>query len=120
MWATERTNGMDGHGAVDDAVKALEQLSGSPLQRNDNDDVVPSGQRQCPICDSVMRVEAHGDIAIDVCPAHGIWLDNGELEQLLRVAAGRDGRINVEAIRRARQDGKISGALLGVWSLLLP
>jgi len=33
----------------------------------------------CPICKQPMSVEARAEIEIDVCEAHGIWLDQPEL-----------------------------------------
>ncbi len=54
---------------------ALSDITGHD---GENDNLVPTGQRQCPICHRAMRVEMQGGIGVDVCPAHGLWLDNGE------------------------------------------
>jgi len=45
----------------------------------------------CPLCIDRMLVPNHrGGIEIDVCPqCHGIWLDRGELDKLVRPAAER-------------------------------
>jgi len=42
----------------------------------------------CPVCDEKLReVERHG-VQVDVCPScKGVWLDRGELDKILDVAA---------------------------------
>jgi Zn-finger nucleic acid-binding protein len=109
---------MTGYANDDEVAKALEEMTGRKF--TDNEGLVPSGRRPCPICDNPMRVETCNGISLDVCPAHGVWLDNGELPALLAAARAKGGRPNLEALKRARQEGKISGALLGVWSMILP
>lgn len=54
--------------------------------------IKPEGTRRCPICEQLMRSEVEFGIAIDVCDAHGVWLDHGELEALadLRTQITRD------------------------------
>ncbi|HVX12472.1 MAG TPA: zf-TFIIB domain-containing protein [Pirellulales bacterium] len=49
---------------------------------HDNDSLVPPGQRTCPICRAAMQSRALHSIPVDICPDHGIWLDNGKLESL--------------------------------------
>ena len=34
---------------------------------------------QCPVCGTDMRAETRGDVTIDVCAEHGVWLDRAEL-----------------------------------------
>jgi Zn-finger nucleic acid-binding protein len=104
----------------EEVTEALWNLVGSPRDPNANDELVPSGQRSCPICGACMVVEKHAAISIDVCPAHGLWLDNGELPLLIRAARSRMTSRHLTAIRDAKEQGKLSGALLGFWSLLLP
>ena len=36
----------------------------------------------CPVCRESMKEEKHGDVTIDVCEKHGIWLDQKELFQI--------------------------------------
>jgi Zn-finger nucleic acid-binding protein len=36
----------------------------------------------CPVCKESMKEEKHGDVTIDVCDEHGIWLDQKELFQV--------------------------------------
>ena len=35
--------------------------------------------RQCPVCSEEMVQETRGEVTIDVCAAHGMWLDQTEL-----------------------------------------
>ena len=102
---------------LDEFVNALEGLS-TP-DTSDNESLVPPGQRPCPICGKHMKVESMHGIQIDTCVEHGVWLDTGELLTVIGRVRAKAGAAKVEAIRRARRDGKVSGALLGVWSLLL-
>ena len=83
-----------------------------------NDSIVASGERECPICKKKMRVELECGVRVDVCDDHGLWLDRGELPSIVsRIRSGE--RVNrYAAIRKAKRDGKISGTLFGVWSLL--
>ena len=37
---------------------------------------------RCPICKETMAHKAYGDVEIDICPNHGIWLDKTELFQI--------------------------------------
>lgn len=41
---------------------------------------------RCPDCRQMMLRRAHAHVVVDVCTAHGIWLDHGELPQLLEAA----------------------------------
>jgi len=103
---------------IDDLAEALDDLSGRVIH-SDNEQVVPSGQRPCPICGKTMHVENAFGVKMDVCQQHGVWLDLGEMQAVLsRVRSGeRIGRR--AAIREARRRGKVSGTLFGAWSLLL-
>ena len=83
-----------------------------------NENIVPQGKRPCPICGQVMHVEQNRGVSIDVCTAHGVWLDNGELQEITGRIARSYRRINDTAVKDARQKGKMSGALFGFWSLL--
>ena len=102
---------------LDELVNALEGRA-APAASN-NEGLVPAGQRPCPICGKHMQVESMQGVQIDACVEHGVWLDTGELMTVIGRIRAKAGAAKVEAIRRARRDGKVSGALLGVWSLLL-
>ncbi len=40
--------------------------------------------RNCPVCHEPMAQHRRELITVDVCEAHGIWLDKGELEAILQ------------------------------------
>ncbi len=49
----------------------------------------------CPEClvsgvVQTMSARGSGDVRVDACPSHGLWLDRGELTRLLGLAAGSD------------------------------
>ncbi|MBN8550356.1 MAG: zf-TFIIB domain-containing protein [Deltaproteobacteria bacterium] len=45
--------------------------------------------RACPICSKPMEQQALMGVIIDVCPANdGVWLDSGELEEIVNAAQG--------------------------------
>ena len=55
-------------------------------------------KRRCPRCRKTMehrRIGSDAGPKIDSCPAHGIWLDRGELGQIMSAAA----RGNVPILR---------------------
>jgi Zn-finger nucleic acid-binding protein len=96
----------------------LAELERSDQNRQPNEDVVPTGQRECPICKKKVLVEVESGISIDICQEHGVWLDRGELPGIIsRIRSGE--RVDrIQAIRRAKREGKMSGTIFGVWSLL--
>jgi Zn-finger nucleic acid-binding protein len=61
---------------------ALKPFAGRPEEK----------PRKCPICRKKMQKTTIGrspEVLIDSCSAgHGLWFDGGELEQVLRQAAG--------------------------------
>ncbi len=98
-------------------VAALEQMQ--MIESTDNDEIVPRGMRSCPICGQKMLVEIIRDAKVDVCQQHGIWLDNGELPAIIARASSIDAASRLNALRQAKRDGKICGALFGLWSFLM-
>jgi Zn-finger nucleic acid-binding protein len=73
----------------------------------------------CPICHAPMSRETFKGVPIDACEAHGIWLDSGELETILKK---REHTLKMKYRRelgQANHDGKISGILLGWLSLFV-
>ncbi len=108
------------HNDEDDLADALHHLADDLPPR---DDAAPRhGDRPCPICGNLMLVENLHGVEIDTCPDHGIWLDHDELHSVMATsrATGTARRHSMEQIKRAKRDGKVSGAVLGFWSLLLP
>jgi len=57
-------------------------------------------------------------VNVDVCAEHGVWLDRGELPHILSLSNTEVRRHQGEAIRKTKNEGKWSGVILGVWSLL--
>ncbi|TVR43787.1 MAG: hypothetical protein EA402_08745 [Planctomycetota bacterium] len=77
-----------------------------------------AGERLCPICGKMMIEECRYGVTVDVCADHGIWLDNGELDKILRNRQGRMSATKRRQVRQARQEGRREGARFGWWSLL--
>ncbi len=107
---------------MDEARAFLAELERTELDAiAENEKIVPSGERKCPICSEAMAVEQMSDVNIDVCPKHGVWLDRGELPRILRSNAQRNGQRILQhaaAVRKAKHDGKMSGVIFGIWCLL--
>lgn len=105
----------------DDAAK-----TGPPKQprqlKQPNQPTQPKQPRErvlvCPVCLKAMRTEREEGVTIDHCPEHGIWLDAGELEEIVRRIKSRARRRRKREVKRARDSGKRTGAMFGWWSLL--
>ncbi|MCW8132492.1 MAG: zf-TFIIB domain-containing protein [Planctomycetota bacterium] len=70
-----------------DVETRLQRTAGKPAvsvstKPHDNSKHVPEGRRPCPICGDFMKSRKRGLLLVDVCAAHGIWLDKGELRSL--------------------------------------
>jgi Zn-finger nucleic acid-binding protein len=73
----------------------------------------------CPVFGSLMATLRRGLVEVDRCDAHGVWLDRGELEQVLgteRRHGARGARWEADA---ARRQGRVQGSAFGWVSLLL-
>jgi Zn-finger nucleic acid-binding protein len=99
----------------DEFFAALDQQAAP----HDNDALVSPGQRPCPICGKLMKTEGQFGVGIDACPEHGVWLDRGELEMIVRSAKAVPESIRWQVIEKARRDGKMKGALFGWWAFLV-
>ena len=58
----------------------------------------------CPICGSTMlKKNVEGDVEIDYCEYHGVWLDVGELEKIFTVGNSvsnvQQSSVNMQATR---------------------
>lgn len=95
----------------------LRELEKEDLQEEDNEALVPAGQRPCPICKEIMQVETEHGIEVDVCPSHGVWLDRRELRRIASRVLSGEKLSRIAAIDRAKRQGKLSGAVFGLWSL---
>jgi Zn-finger nucleic acid-binding protein len=103
---------IDRHGIWFDGQELgqLFEVAGAPAVFHDLEDLLeelPRGQggpvRRCPRCRVKMRqVRAPGaaeEIILDRCPhGHGIWFDDGELEEMVELQITGD----EEALRRVR------------------
>lgn len=93
-------------------------LDSAPAE-HPNDALIAHGKRQCPICQMPMQVETIFRIAIDVCPAHGKWLDQGDLEELLSLVKAVEPAVRQQALERARAEGRLQGGRWGWLRALL-
>ena len=57
---------------------------------SDNSQIVPHGERRCPICGATMVEKMTNFLIYDVCQEHGAWLDNGLHSKILRRAVTRE------------------------------
>ena len=62
---------------------------------------------------------SYGDVQIDLCKDHGIWLNKGELSRILDGYV-ESARTEGDEDSKTRQRGRFEGIFLGWWSLLLP
>ncbi|NUN49783.1 MAG: zf-TFIIB domain-containing protein [Candidatus Brocadiae bacterium] len=82
-------------------------------------DGVRPGRVPCPVCGRTMQVEGKGKVTVDVCPEHGIWLDNGELDAICRAIRAGAASSRHMAVRLAREAGRQHGARYRFWSLFM-
>ncbi len=74
---------------------------------------MPANTVDCPICGTAMQRQVVSDgIEIDFCDWHGVWLDAGELDQLL---ARRNGGQAARApgVGKAIVQGLAGAAVMG-------
>ena len=72
-----------------------------------NAQLVPEGQRPCPICGKLMESRTQYDVLMDVCPAHGVWLDGQELQGILfRLQTSTTRSMTEQALRWENEDLK--------------
>ena len=75
-----------------------EKASGAPTVCNS--EIVPEGERNCPICGETMLSTRQHGVLIDVCQAHGLWLDKGELSDVVREIRDVDIRLHVKRMEQ--------------------
>jgi len=75
-----------------------------PPRAATNADLVPEGQRLCPICGAHMQTVRRVREVIDVCADHGVWLDRWELERLVGGHGVRARRRSDAAEAKARRE----------------
>ena len=68
----------------------LEELEDSELQPTlvaDSPEIDLEEHLECPVCQEPLvryRDPARPDLIVDRCPDHGVWLDDGELAQMMQ------------------------------------
>lgn len=65
---------------TDHLALALGELAASATHHDRDESDEP---KACPVCGQMMAVLRQFDVAMDVCEAHGVWLDQGELALIL-------------------------------------
>jgi len=96
-------------------VWSVDQQLLSSLAETPRAEIAPVRYRPCPSCSTLMNRSLHGKrsgVVVDRCRDHGLWLDAGELRQLMEWArAGgalldqeRQAEEAVEQERRARDE----------------
>jgi Zn-finger nucleic acid-binding protein len=78
----------------------------------------PGPPRLCPVCAAPLIHEERHRVPVDVCEEHGIWLDRGELQEIIQRDWVQHADLDEERLLIARREGKMSGALFGWLSLL--
>ena len=86
-------------------------------ESHSNAEIVPEGNRQCPICKNTMTIETEYGIQIDVCEQHGVWLDKDELGKLKGEVLSRTSSSEHYLAEEARRDDKLKGIFFGWLSL---
>lgn len=99
---------------VREFLRRLESGAG----QSDNTQIVPHGERPCPICGKRMTVESEQGVQTDVCSEHGVWLDLDELQVIISRVRSSEERRRQRAVREAKREGVWMGAGRGIWAFL--
>jgi Zn-finger nucleic acid-binding protein len=67
-----------------------------------------------------MVARSYRAVPLESCDAHGLWLDKGELEQILARQRNSSQRLHRYATRAALERGRWEGVLLDWLAFLLP
>lgn len=86
---------------------------------HENDKLVPPGQRPCPICGLTMQPQSRQSISVDVCPDHGVWLDNGKVEAITEAVSVSRSLKTRRDVERLCTRAKLKGTLFGWLSFFL-
>ena len=65
--------------------------------------ITAPGDRPCPVCGQVMIMTTRHGVPIDVCPGHGLWLDQGKLDLLLSAMRSGGRRPSMSTSVRAKR-----------------
>ena len=78
---------------------------------------MPRQEIDCPICGTPMQKRSIQDgLEIDYCDWHGVWLDSGELEQLVHAFGAREAAPNrggQPGVGKAIVQGLAGAAVMG-------
>lgn len=95
------------------AVFSIDHKTLSSLRESAQASSAPVCYRPCPICGTLMNRENFGEISgviVDTCRGHGVYLDAGELQQIMQwVRAG--GAMKAELKRRTEAQDPRPAAL---------
>lgn len=111
---------------LDALADALEQLSTGRALTHRNDELMPPGERLCPIFSEKMQTFETEGVSLDGCPGHGVWLDTGEMKLLferLQLQAGSTRKLDHRAGRRdiaAKTRTKLAAAVSRAASMTQP
>ena len=86
-------------------VWSVDQQLLNTLSETPRADTAPLRYRPCPSCGELMNRSLHGKrsgVVVDRCRAHGLWLDAGELRQLMEWA--RAGGALLDQQRREEEE----------------
>ena len=66
---------------------------------------------QCPVCRVLLERSQRAGINIDTCPrCRGVWLDRGELDQIIRRAGTEDAGVAPPVYTPPPTPGRLAGA----------
>ena len=97
--------------------KLLRELEALPAPQSPNEEIVPTGERECPICKQRMESFEEQGVIIEACEEHGIWLDRGELEAILHRVRSRDRLSRDMAIRNAIKSERKAAQMWCAWTI---
>ena len=86
-----------------------------------SEQTLPRRTLPCPVCAAPKTRAKKRKTAIDVCEAHGVWLDAGELEAITRRVEDMQRRaatLRTSLVEQASRDGKLAGWLFGPLAFL--
>ncbi len=82
-----------------------------------NRELVPEGQRHCPIRGELMTSAHEKAVLIDVCQTHGIWLDKDELRGIIKHSQDSDLLTKLKARVAEEEEAARARARTGSFSL---
>ena len=103
LGALERLVAQEGRTALQIDHRLLQTLSETPRTGN----TTAWRYRRCPSCGELMNRALHGKrsgVVVDRCRDHGLWLDAGELRQLLEWARAGGALLDLERRQEQAQE----------------